>query len=77
MPDISFVNTCSNVTGLIDRMEKAGWVERAADTADRRVKRLRLTADGRRLIQRAEEVKALMNPRASRSTNCSRVCAQN
>jgi DNA-binding MarR family transcriptional regulator len=37
----------SNVTGLIDRLETAGLVERYAATDDRRVKRLRLTAAGR------------------------------
>jgi DNA-binding MarR family transcriptional regulator len=39
----------SNVTGLIDRMEKAGWVRRTNDPDDRRVYRVRLTAAGRSL----------------------------
>ena len=39
----------SNVTGLLDRMEKAGWVQRADDPADRRVYRVTLTPAGRRL----------------------------
>lgn len=39
----------SNVTGLVDRMEKAGWVRRADDPHDRRVYRVQLTAAGRRL----------------------------
>lgn len=39
----------SNVTGLIDRMESAGWVRRTDDPADRRVYRVKLTASGRRL----------------------------
>lgn len=39
----------SNVTGLVDRMEKAGWVRRTDDPADRRVYRVRLTASGRKL----------------------------
>lgn len=39
----------SNVTGLVDRMEKAGWVFRADDPSDRRVYRVRLTAAGRKL----------------------------
>ena len=39
----------SNVTGLVDRMEKAGWVRRADDPQDRRVYRVQLTAAGRRL----------------------------
>src|SRR3954471_853664 len=33
---------------LIDRMEKAGWVERRADGTDRRINRLHLTADARK-----------------------------
>jgi DNA-binding MarR family transcriptional regulator len=39
----------SNVTGLIDRMEKAGWVRRTDDPADRRVYRVKITAAGKRL----------------------------
>lgn len=39
----------SNVTGLLDRMEKAGWVRREDDPGDRRVYRVTLTAAGRRL----------------------------
>jgi DNA-binding MarR family transcriptional regulator len=39
----------SNVTGLLDRMEKAGWVKRADDPADRRVYRVSLTPAGRKL----------------------------
>lgn len=44
----------SNVTGLVDRMERAGWVERSADRDDRRVKQVRLTAAGRRLLEAAD-----------------------
>jgi DNA-binding MarR family transcriptional regulator len=33
---------------MIDRMQKNGWVERRADSDDRRVNRLYLTADARR-----------------------------
>ncbi|MDF3059867.1 MAG: MarR family transcriptional regulator, partial [Rariglobus sp.] len=39
----------SNVTGLVDRMEKTGWVRRTDDPDDRRVYRVQLTAAGRRL----------------------------
>ena len=39
----------SNVTGLIDRVERRGLVERVADPGDRRVKLLSLTAAGRRV----------------------------
>lgn len=41
----------SNVTGLIGRMEKAGWVRRADDPADGRVHRVSLTAKGRTLFK--------------------------
>lgn len=39
----------SNVTGLLDRMEKAGWVRREDDPGDRRIYRIALTAAGRKL----------------------------
>lgn len=39
----------SNVTGLVDRMEKAGWVKRSDDPADRRVYRVLLTVAGRKV----------------------------
>ncbi|SRR6266851_2696355 len=42
----------SNVTGLIDRLEARGLVERRADAADRRIKGLALTADGAKLRER-------------------------
>ena len=42
----------SNVTGLVDRMEKAGWVKRVDDPADRRVYRVTLTPAGRRLWEK-------------------------
>ena len=45
----------SNVTGLVDRMEKAGWVQRVAKSGDRRVKQIKLTPPGRRLVERAEK----------------------
>lgn len=42
----------SNVTGLVDRMEAAGWVRRADDPSDRRVYRVQLTPSGRKLWQK-------------------------
>jgi DNA-binding MarR family transcriptional regulator len=39
----------SNVTGLVDRAERLGLVERAPDPGDRRVRILKLTAKGRNL----------------------------
>ena len=34
---------------MIDRMEKNGWVERRPDDGDRRINRLHLTADARKV----------------------------
>lgn len=42
----------SNVTGLIDRMEKAGWVRRSDNPDDRRAYRVSLTIAGQRLWER-------------------------
>lgn len=39
----------SNVTGLLDRLEKAGWVRRTDDPKDRRIYRVSLTPSGRRI----------------------------
>lgn len=48
----------SNVTGMLDRMEKAGWVKRADDPADRRVYRVSLTAAGRKLWREVQPLYA-------------------
>jgi DNA-binding MarR family transcriptional regulator len=45
----------SNVTGIVDRMEAAGWVERLPEPGDRRVNLVRLTARGRKITDRACE----------------------
>jgi MarR family transcriptional regulator, organic hydroperoxide resistance regulator len=42
----------SNITGLIDRLEARGLVERRPDPRDRRIKGLALTAAGARLRER-------------------------
>jgi DNA-binding MarR family transcriptional regulator len=42
----------SNITGIIDRLEARGLVERRPDPADRRVKLLAITDTGRDLAQR-------------------------
>jgi MarR family transcriptional regulator, organic hydroperoxide resistance regulator len=46
----------SNVTGIVDRLEGRGLIERQHLTKDRRVKHLALTAEGRRLRRRVETV---------------------
>jgi len=42
----------SNVTGIVDRLERRGLVERRADPRDRRVKHLVLTDQGEELRKR-------------------------
>ncbi|BET67743.1 hypothetical protein ASA1KI_26610 [Opitutales bacterium ASA1] len=46
----------SNVTGLVDRMERAGWVKRGDVPGDRRAHRVVLTAKGRRLWDKAADL---------------------
>src|SRR6267143_1408775 len=46
----------SNVTGIVDRLEGRGLIERQHLTKDRRVKHLALTAEGRRLRRRVETI---------------------
>jgi MarR family transcriptional regulator, transcriptional regulator for hemolysin len=41
----------ATITYHVDRAEKQGLVQREADPSDRRVKRLRLTADGERVYK--------------------------
>jgi DNA-binding MarR family transcriptional regulator len=43
--------TAGNLTGLVDRAERDGVVERRADPSDRRLSRVYLTARGRELVQ--------------------------
>src|SRR6202022_4431560 len=46
----------SNVTGIVDRLEARGLIERQHLTKDRRVKHLALTPAGRRLRRRVETI---------------------
>lgn len=50
----------SNVTGLVDRLEERGLVERRPSPEDRRVKELRLTSAGERL--RASLLRRMASP---------------
>jgi DNA-binding MarR family transcriptional regulator len=52
----------SNVTGIVDRLEQRGLIERRPHPADRRVKRLALTGEGARL--RARILERLYEPPA-------------
>ncbi len=47
--------TCSTVTDLIDRMERAGLAERVRDEADRRVVRVKITGGGKAVLSRVRE----------------------
>jgi MarR family transcriptional regulator, organic hydroperoxide resistance regulator len=52
LADLLFV-TKGNVVGLIDRLSARGLVERQNSETDRRVNLLHITAEGRRLVDRA------------------------
>ncbi len=43
----------STITGVVDRLEKKGYVTRKRDQVDRRVIYVELTADGRKLVRKA------------------------
>lgn len=43
----------STVSGIIDRLEEKGLAERKRDRADRRIVKISLTKEGKRLVQRA------------------------
>lgn len=59
----------SNITMLLPQLERRGLVLRENDEKDRRVLRLRLTADGEALLMRALEVHmALIEKAMSQST---------
>jgi DNA-binding MarR family transcriptional regulator len=47
---------CSTLTGLLDRMESAGLIERRRDREDGRIVRIRLTPLGRSLEPRCQAV---------------------
>jgi DNA-binding MarR family transcriptional regulator len=49
------------VGGLVERMEQAGWVERRPDAADRRAKRVHLTAKAHRLLAEIRQAGDEMN----------------
>ena len=58
--------TKSNMVGLVDRLEKAGYVKRKAHPTDRRFYRIVLTAKGRDLVEKVkksyfEEVDRMMS----------------
>jgi DNA-binding MarR family transcriptional regulator len=56
MRAVAVQNSCdpSNVTGVIDRIERLGLVQRTADPSDRRVRLLSLTPEGRRVRRKID-----------------------
>lgn len=57
----------ANVTSLVDRMEKAGFVIRTAAEGDRRSNIIKMTAKGKNLLKKVEplyakEVQRIMSP---------------
>jgi len=72
----------SNVTGLLDRMEKAGWVRRADHPADRRIYLVTLVPAGRALWAQANAVyldvvaQVTVGLSAKRMDECSAVLAR-
>lgn len=47
--------------GLVDRLEATGLVERRADAEDRRVKRIFLTPEGRKIVARMRKIAVATN----------------
>jgi MarR family transcriptional regulator, organic hydroperoxide resistance regulator len=50
----------SNVTGIVDRLERRGLVERKTTAVDRRVKQLELTDEGRRIRIEVDRIMTAM-----------------
>lgn len=48
--------TKSNVVGLVDRLERAGYLKREANSTDRRRNRIVLTREGQELVGRVEKI---------------------
>ena len=59
--------TAGNVTGMIDRMEKAELVRRSADPSDRRITRVHLTDKGKLLARKvipthSQDIQRIFDP---------------
>jgi DNA-binding MarR family transcriptional regulator len=48
----------SRVVGLVDELERQGWLERRTNELDRRARALHVTADGHRMLDQIMEVAA-------------------
>jgi DNA-binding MarR family transcriptional regulator len=49
--------TLGNMTAMVNRLVKQGYLARSGDPQDRRVVRISLTAKGKKVIHKAEELK--------------------
>jgi MarR family transcriptional regulator, transcriptional regulator for hemolysin len=58
LADLADIDAMS-IVRILDRMEADGWVERRADTLDRRARRLALTAKARPLLDQILEMAAI------------------
>ncbi len=61
--------------GLVDRLEAVKLVERRADGTDRRVKRIFLTPEGRKVVARMRKIASATNEDILRGINASQVRA--
>lgn len=48
------IHRMPDITRLVDRLEESGWVERSRDREDRRVVRVKITAEGLALLNRLD-----------------------
>jgi DNA-binding MarR family transcriptional regulator len=55
--------------GLVDRLDEAGWIERRQDVADRRAKRVYLTAKSIEVLREMRGVERMLNRRVLRGLN--------
>jgi DNA-binding MarR family transcriptional regulator len=53
-----------NLAIMLDRMAERGWIERVRSAQDRRAMQIHLTASGRSLAQRAQQIAATMEQAA-------------
>jgi MarR family transcriptional regulator, organic hydroperoxide resistance regulator len=63
-----------DITRLLDRMEKAGWIERTRDSGDRRVVVTRLTKQGKKVIDELEEPLARFERKRLKKVGEKRLC---
>jgi MarR family transcriptional regulator, organic hydroperoxide resistance regulator len=62
----------STLTGIADRMEERGFIERRSDHADRRIKLLALTDHGREVVRSIDQPLTKVLPGLERLTDAER-----